>query len=153
MKKTVSIITVTQLKRKETLLILVDLIKEQTYKNIVQWVIVEGSKTLEECKENEKNIMELNFNLIHYIPGDGTVKLGELRNIGNKACIGDITVCMDDDDYYPPTRVSHAVEMLSRSKYLIAGCSEKYLYDYYENLENPLCSKGVLAFYLTQAEC
>ena len=28
----------------------------QTYKNIIEWVIVEGSPNLEDCLENEKNI-------------------------------------------------------------------------------------------------
>ena len=131
-KPTVSIITVTQLKRKDTLIVLADLIKKQTYRNIIEWVIVEGSKTKEQCETNKGFINELKSiePRIIYIPGDGTVKLGELRNIGNRTCKGSITVCMDDDDYYPPTRVSHAVQMLTTSKCLIAGCSEKYLYDY-----------------------
>lgn len=37
---------------------------------------------------------------------------------------------MDDDDWYPKTRVEHAVSMLTNSKAEIAGCSSKYLYDY-----------------------
>ena len=86
---------------------------------------------MEKCLENEKNIslLKKEYNIV-YIPGDGSVKLGHLRNIGNRNCKGDITVCMDDDDYYPPTRVEHAVSMLTKSKRLIAGCSAKYLYDY-----------------------
>ena len=36
---------------------------------------------------------------------------------------------MDDDDYYPPTRVSHAVNMLlTHPKALCAGSSEIYIY-------------------------
>jgi hypothetical protein len=36
---------------------------------------------------------------------------------------------MDDDDYYPPERVSHAVQtLLDNPTYLIAGCSEMYVY-------------------------
>ena len=142
-KPTVSIITVNQIKRKDTILILNDLIKDQTYKNIIQWVIVEGSKTLEDSIENEKNIeilKSLSAIPITYIPAytvdqDGNkifnaMPLGQLRNTGNNACTGDITVCMDDDDYYPPTRVAHCVQMLTGSSALIAGCSAKFLYDY-----------------------
>jgi len=135
--KSVSIITVTQFKRRECLEITVDLIKYQTYKNIIEWVIVEGSKTLEESINNEKIIKKINLDIpIVYIPAysDNLTfnnhHLGELRNIGNKTCRGDITVCMDDDDYYPPTRVEHCVNALNNTKYLIAGCSQKYLYDY-----------------------
>ena len=54
-----------------------------------------------------------------------------MRNIGNNNCTGDIIICMDDDDYYPPDRVSHAVESLENSTYLIAGCSDIYLYEYF----------------------
>jgi hypothetical protein len=36
---------------------------------------------------------------------------------------------MDDDDYYPPTRISHAVEMFKKNpEYLIAGSSEMHIY-------------------------
>jgi len=36
---------------------------------------------------------------------------------------------MDDDDYYPPTRVSHAVDMLLKTPHaLCAGSSEIYIY-------------------------
>jgi hypothetical protein len=36
---------------------------------------------------------------------------------------------MDDDDYYPPERISHAVQtLLDNPKFLIAGCSEMYVY-------------------------
>lgn len=137
---TVSIITITQLKRNQTLLLLAEHIKNQTYRNIVEWVIVDGCNNIEESLKNELLINELLCTVkINYIPGytvnEGVYsmnnnKLGELRNIGNRSCVGDITVCMDDDDYYPPTRVEHVVTKLSESKYLIAGCSCKYLYDY-----------------------
>ena len=42
---------------------------------------------------------------------------------------GSIIVYMDDDDYYPPERVSHAVETLQKNpKALCAGSSELYVY-------------------------
>ncbi len=51
------------------------------------------------------------------------------RNIMHEKCSGDIIVYMDDDDYYPPQRVSHSVEMLlSHPKALCAGASEIYIY-------------------------
>ena len=140
-KPSVSIITITQLKRFECLKILIDLIKAQTYSNIIEWVIVEGSKTVSDAEINKKNIIEFikeikpepQFKIV-YVEREKSVKLGELRNIGNCKCQGDITVCMDDDDYYPPSRVSHAVEKLSQSNYLIAGCSDHLMYDYDLNI-------------------
>ncbi len=134
-KTNVSIITISQLKRFECLQNLYELIKLQTYKNIIEWVIVEGSKTEDDAKKNSENISNLIKNhtgemKIVYVEYTGK-KLSDLRNIGNNKCIGDIIVCMDDDDYYPPDRVSHAVESLEKSSCLIAGCSDIYLYEYF----------------------
>ena len=135
-KPSVSLVTISQLKRFSCLQILEDLIKEQTYDNIIEWVIMEGSKTAEDAKINAENIKSLiekstlKCKIIYceYVSG---IKLGELRNIANNKCSGEITVCMDDDDYYPPSRVSHAVEKLSSSKAKIAGCSAVLIYDYF----------------------
>ena len=130
-----SIITVTQLKRNETLKILVELIQKQTYENIIEWVLVEGSQSVLDRNQNKVFIDEIINNKpflfpIHYIVPPLNTKLGELRNIGNRACTGDITVCMDDDDYYPPTRVEHAVHKLAKSNYKLAGCTKTIMYDY-----------------------
>jgi len=132
---TVSIVTITQCKRFPCLEILKDMIKAQTYDTIVEWVLVEGSQTKEDMVKNAENIRglikssDLKFPIVYLekTPGE---KLGALRNKGNKACCGDITVVMDDDDYYPVERVSHSVKMLQGSDCLIAGCSAMYIYDY-----------------------
>jgi len=131
---TVSIVTVTQLYRFECLLILYDLIKSQTYKNILEWVIVEGSQNETDGENNKKKIQNLmdnhtsDFEIV-YLHFTGQ-KLSDLRNLGNDSCDGDIIVCMDDDDYYPSERVEHAVESLENSNCLLAGCSDIYLYEY-----------------------
>ena len=137
----VSVVTINQIKRQDTIKLTAEYINNQTYKNIVEWVIVEGSKNLEECIVNEQNVKELVCKVpIVYVSaykmddsGNKTFNgnhLGELRNLSNKNSIGEIIVCMDDDDWYPKTRVEHCVDMLSKSKAGIAGCSGKYLYDY-----------------------
>jgi len=111
------------------------MIKAQRYQNIIEWVIVEGSKSAEDAAANALNIQklieesDLNFQIV-YLEKKPEEKLGALRNKGNRACTGDITVVMDDDDYYPEERISHAVEKLESSKCLIAGCSAMYIYDY-----------------------
>lgn len=130
----VSIVTVTQLTRFECILNLYELVKLQTYENIVEWVIVEGSQHEKDGLQNKINIQQiienhsLNFKII-YINYSGQ-KLSDLRNLGNESCIGDIIVCMDDDDYYPQTSVKHAVETLVKSPYLLAGCTDIYMYEY-----------------------
>lgn len=138
MQPTVSIITITQYCRHEYLKILKQIIQKQTYSNILEWIIVEGSKS-DQDRKNHKICMEdfiqnSTFSFpIHFVDTPLNTKLGELRNIGNNQCQGDITVCFDDDDYYPKTRVEEAVRILTESNNLIAGCSGHYMYDY--NLE------------------
>ena len=137
----VSILTVTQYSRRKCLTNLSELIKQQEYCNIIEWVIVDGSHHSADAIANEKYIIAqwktlalLPFNLeIIYIPFKPQQHLSDLRNTGNNSCHGDIIVCMDDDDYYPPTRVSHAVYRLINSSALIAGCSNAYIYFYMYN--------------------
>jgi len=133
MKPSVSLITVTQFKRQDAIVLLCDCINSQTYKNIIEWVIVEGSKTPENCEANGEFIKTLGALVpkvaIKYIAPGHTVQLGELRNIGNRACTGDVICSFDDDDFVMKTRVEHSVQVL-KGKYLIAGCSAKYMYDY-----------------------
>ena len=44
-------------------------------------------------------------------------------------CSGEIIIYMDDDDYYPPERVSHAVDrLMNNPDALCAGSSEMHIY-------------------------
>lgn len=135
----VSIITITQYNRHNSLKILFEMIKRQTYKNILEWVIVEGSDTKEKAIQNKELLTkfideikpQINYK-INYIEYSGQ-KLGGLRNLGNSVCNGDIIICLDDDDYYPPSRIEEAVTKLNSSDYLIGGVSDVYLYDFFIN--------------------
>jgi len=129
---TVSLLTVTQYSRRDCLANLLMLIQQQVYKNIVEWVIVEGTPDKEDSIKNAEIISKMKSDIpINFIPWCAGQSLSDLRNRGNAACHGDIIVCMDDDDYYPPTRVSHAVHRLQHSPALIAGCSKAYIYFYH----------------------
>jgi glycosyltransferase involved in cell wall biosynthesis len=105
-----------------------------------EWIIVEGSQDIELQKKNILQIQDFinekkdhtDIDLRFIIPSK-IYSLSDLRNIGNDNCTGEIIVCMDDDDYYPPTRVSHAVKMLNQYNRLIAGCSAMYMYDFTED--------------------
>jgi glycosyltransferase involved in cell wall biosynthesis len=55
--------------------------------------------------------------------------IGAKRNLLAREARGEIIVHMDDDDYYAPTRVSHAVAALQGSGALLAGASELHIYD------------------------
>jgi hypothetical protein len=54
--------------------------------------------------------------------------LGQKRNLLNDKATGDIIIFIDDDDYYPPERISHAVKTLTNSKALCAGSSAMFIY-------------------------
>jgi glycosyltransferase involved in cell wall biosynthesis len=66
---------------------------------------------------------------IQYIRVNEKLNIGAKRNRLHAAARGEILVTMDDDDYYPPERVSHAVTSLRAHKGVaLAGSSRNYLY-------------------------
>lgn len=66
---------------------------------------------------------------VRYYSEDIKLNIGAKRNKLNSLAKGDIIICMDDDDYYPPERISHVVEKLrSNPTYNICGSSELYLF-------------------------
>jgi glycosyltransferase involved in cell wall biosynthesis len=66
---------------------------------------------------------------VRYYSEDIKLNIGAKRNKLNVLAKGDIIVCMDDDDYYPPERVSHVVNRLNANpKYDICGSSELFMF-------------------------
>ena len=95
----------------------------QTYpKNRLEWIIIDdGTDKIEDLIQDIPQIK--------YYKYDEKMMLGKKRNLMHEKSCGDIIVYMDDDDYYPPSRVSHAVTMLqTHPKALCAGASEIYIY-------------------------
>lgn len=91
-------------------------------KERIEWIIVDdGTDKIEDLV---KNIPQ-----VKYYKYDETLNLGKKRNIMHEKTKGDIIIYMDDDDFYPPERISHAVETLvNNPSFLIAGSSEMYIY-------------------------
>jgi hypothetical protein len=99
--------------------------RNQTYpKDRMEWIIVDdGTDKISDL------IYASDIPQIKYISLDKKVSLGEKRNIMHKHIKGSIIVYMDDDDYYPPERVQHAVSRLMEvPSALCAGSSEMYIY-------------------------
>ena len=122
----VSIITPT-FNRRPFIPTMIECYKNQTYpKNRMEWIIVDdGSDKIEDLIKKE------NFpaDQVKYFSLPQKVNLGKKRNICHQHSKGSILVYMDDDDYYPPERVSHAVEMLlTHPEAMAAGSSEIYIY-------------------------
>ena len=97
--------------------------EHQTYpKDRIEWIIIDdGTDSIEDLV---KDIPQ-----IKYYYYKERMLLGKKRNLMHTKCSGDIIIYMDDDDYYPPERISHAVETLQQNpKYLFAGSSEMHIY-------------------------
>jgi glycosyltransferase involved in cell wall biosynthesis len=91
-------------------------------KDRIEWIIVDDGT-------DKIGDLVLHIPQVNYFAYDIKMILGEKRNIMNSKTKGDIIIYMDDDDYYPPTRVSHAVETLLRNpKAMCAGSSIVFIY-------------------------
>ena len=111
--------------RRPFILSMFECFKHQTYpKERMEWIIIDdGTDKIKDLIESS------GIDQIKYIALDKKMTLGKKRNMLHDQSKGDIIVYMDDDDYYPPTRVSHAVETLKKSpSALIAGSSKLYIY-------------------------
>jgi len=91
-------------------------------KDRMEWIIIDdGTDKIEELVKDHPNVK--------YFKYDEKMTLGKKRNLLHEKSKGEILVYMDDDDYYPPQRVSHAVEKLMGDKEaLCAGSSEIYIW-------------------------
>ena len=97
--------------------------EHQTYpKDKIEWIIIDdGSDPIRDLVQNIPQVK--------YFYYEEKMLLGKKRNLMHSKCRGDIIVYMDDDDYYPPERISHAVDMLQKNPdFLIAGSSEMHIY-------------------------
>lgn len=97
--------------------------EDQTYpKERIEWIIVDdGTDPIGDLVSHIPQVK--------YISIKEKMTLGKKRNFMHSQCKGDILIYMDDDDYYPPERISHAVDILMENpKYLIAGSSQMYIY-------------------------
>jgi glycosyltransferase involved in cell wall biosynthesis len=122
----VSVLTPTY-NRKKFISSLVECYKSQTYpKDKMEWIVLDdGSEKVGDL------FLQLTKGLpnIRYIALNEKLNIGAKRNMLNKEAKGDICVCMDDDDFYSPDRVSHAVFKLNSIPGVqLAGSSTLYLY-------------------------
>ena len=95
----------------------------QTYpKDRIEWIIIDDG--FDPVGDLFEDVPQAKY---FYFPEH--MNLGKKRNLMHSKCSGDIIVYMDDDDYYPPERVSHAVDALtSNPNVLAAGSSEMHIY-------------------------
>jgi len=102
--------------------------------NKIEWIIVDdGTDKVEDIFQDEKTKSMLGDITVRYFYYEEKMDLGKKRNLMHEKCTfkndEDIIVYMDDDDYYPPERVSHSVRKLTQNKKtLCGGSSELFLW-------------------------
>ena len=91
-------------------------------KEKLEWIIIDdGTDKIEDLVSHIPQVK--------YFKYDEKMPLGKKRNLMHSKSKGEIFVYMDDDDYYPPDRISHAVKkLLSIPEVLCAGSSELYIW-------------------------
>lgn len=97
--------------------------EHQTYpKDKMEWIIIDdGTDKIED--------MVSHIPQVKYFKYEDKMLLGRKRNLMHEKSSGEILVYMDDDDYYPPDRVMHAVESLQKNtRVLAAGSSKVFVY-------------------------
>ena len=105
--------------------IMLECFRNQTYpKDKIEWIIVDDGTDKIEDLINLANIPQ-----IKYYKLDQKMQLSDKRNYINTLIKNEYIVYMDDDDYYPPERIMHAItKLLENPYYLCAGSSEMYIY-------------------------
>ena len=105
--------------------IMFECFKNQNYpKSRIEWIIIDDGTDKIKDLIDDSGIPQ-----IQYFSIPKKMNLGAKRNLCHSKCKGSIIVYMDDDDYYPPERISHAVETLVANKQaMIVGTSEIYVY-------------------------
>jgi glycosyltransferase involved in cell wall biosynthesis len=124
----VSVLTPTYNRRK-FIPTLIECYKSQEFdKQKMEWIILDDGT---DCVKDIFDSASKSIPNLRYIRHEPTPKLliGQKRNILNKEAKGQILVAMDDDDFYPPQRVSHVVSKFAQHPKLnLAGSSEIYMY-------------------------
>lgn len=93
-------------------------IENQTHpKDNIEWIIIDdGDDKIEDLVKDITYVRYYKTNKMN---------VGEKRNLMNRYAKGEILIYIDDDDYYPPERISHVVESLNTD---ICGSSIMYMY-------------------------
>lgn len=88
----------------------------------VEWIVIDdGTDCVRDLVED--------CPFVKYEYHEEKMNIGKKRNLLNERAIGDYIIAWDDDDFYPPTRISHSVTMLVKNPQAsIAGASECYMW-------------------------
>lgn len=122
--------------RKFTLEFSAMVLRKQTYKNILAWVIVDNSSD-EDKSWSDVQTMKFDFPVV-YVRIHEKKPIGAMRNILLQEALKfpcDYIAFWDDDDYYPPQRFQKSIEVLeSDKKFQIVGCEQMTVFVTQDNV-------------------
>ena len=104
---------------------MLEIFRQQDYpKDKMEWIIIDdGTDCIKDLIDGA------NIPQIKYFYSPEKMVLGKKRNLLHEKSSGEIIIYMDDDDYYPKDRVSHAVETLIKNpNALCSGSSALFIY-------------------------
>lgn len=107
---------------------LIEIYRHQTYpKDKTEWLILDDGRDSVQDLFDEASKTIPNIRYVHL---DEKMRIGAKRNWLNQHATGRILVAMDDDDYYPPTRIQHVIDSFHVNRQIdLAGSSEMMLYE------------------------
>lgn len=120
----VSICTLTRNRQAFLPLLQACIVSQRYPHHLIEWVIVDDSDNGEPRFRSDPS---LDIRVNHVVL-EAPLILGRKRNLSHQHCSGEIIVYMDDDDYYPPQRLRHAVDSLLQSGRLVAGATMLPIY-------------------------
>lgn len=88
--------------------------------HLLEWVIVDDSDAA--APTPDLNVVRQAGIAVQHLRLAERLPLGAKRNLGHDHASGELLVLMDDDDYYPPSRVPEAVAVLMAGDGEVAGC-------------------------------
>lgn len=65
---------------------------------------------------------------VRYVHSEERLALGKKRNLLNEMAKGEYILCFDDDDYYPPDKISYQVSQMQRHSARFSGCDQIYVW-------------------------
>ena len=121
-KPFVSVCTPTYNRRKFIPMLIKCFLAQEYPRECMEWIVVDdGTDPVGDLFEGVP--------CVKYIRVEEKMKLGRKRNFMHEHTKGEFIVYMDDDDYYPPERVSNAVNKLrARPEAVVCGSSRIHIY-------------------------
>jgi len=102
------------------------MVKSQDYPHDkIEWIIMDDTPLVNSSSEFPSDLDGI---IVKYYYLKKKISLAKKRNLLNHQSKGKYIINMDDDDYYPPCRVSHAVDLLIKHGTPLAGSSKMFMF-------------------------